>query len=572
MSIVTDFFDKHDISYKQIPGGECVLNPCPVCGTDKGKFYVNATKGLYDCKICGTKGNFFKLKSLFGVVDEISSVKGLVGEEFKPLEMSRIDTYEQALWSNPAALEYIRSRGLSDETIKHFRLGYVKEGDGDWIAIPHMQQGKLWNFKFRRFAGGEKTFKRITGQPTVLYNMDGVNLQKKTICIVESETDCMAAWQMGITNVVGFTGGAKTFKPEWLQIFTHFSTVYIILNNDEVGQQGARKVAEKIGLAKCKNVILPVKDVNDYMQNPAYTSDTLKSLIVGGTQFNVESIMTMPDIVSKLDEWFDGNGGGVVGLDTGFPQLDALTGGQKAQDLIILSGDSGIGKTTYCLNQINHHLQYGRPVLAFFLEGQVPYYLTRMMSIETRVPYLNLRDNKDVWTDIKKDFSDLPLYVFNGSAGGLTPETIKEIISTAVNLYDVKYVMIDNLQKAVRGADTMYFQRVGDMVSALKDIAVEYNIPVVLISHITKTDPNKKLITKHDAKASSTIYQDADQFLIVQKIKEEYNLSIDKNRMGEDGIHIKMLFNKELGLFVETDDAPVKTEDVKTGVPMTKTP
>lgn len=562
MSIVTDFLDKQEIPYKTVPGGQLILNPCPKCGDSKGKFYVNAENGLHDCKICGHKGNFFKLKSLFGVVEGVMSAQQILGNQFKPLDDSLMVNAEKALAQNANAQEYLRSRGLTDETIKHFRLGYMEDNMGGWIAIPHIQDGKLWNMKYRRFSGGEKTFRRIEGQPTVLYNIDGLSYKKGGVLIAEGEFDVMAAWQMGVPNTVGFTGGAKTFKPEWLKIFAQFNRVYICLDSDKVGQEGARKVAETIGLKKTRNMLLPTKDINDFMIDPNHDAAEFKSILGHATQFEMDYVGTAADIAGQLDDWLSGASTALKGLETGFPQFDKLTHGLKDQDLMILSGDSGVGKTTLCLNIMHNVMKEDHATLGFFLEGQIPYYILRMVAGDMGMKYQDVNKTPEGFEAFKKYVSEMPLYYYKGPQSSLTIEMMKEIIPLAVRLYDVKLIVIDNLQKLVRGDDNMVYQRFSNAVSILKDLAVDNNVPIILISHITKRDDTKSRITMHDVKGSSTIYQDADIFAIFQKIKDDYYISLDKNRMGEGEIHIPVNANKETGKFEEKNQDAIPTSNL----------
>lgn len=568
MSIVTDFLDSQEVDYKKVPGGELIVNPCPVCGTDKGKFYVNADTGLHDCKICGHKGNLFKLKALYGVVEGVGSMQDLIGKEFKPLNIDTLGALEKNLWENQNALSYLRGRGFTDETIRHFHLGYQEDAGGHWIAIPHLQDGKLWNIKYRKFVG-DKSFKRVEGQPTVLYNIDGIDTTKGGIVLAEGEFDVMAAWQMGVTNTVGLTGGAKTFKPEWLSVFAQFNKTYLCLDSDEVGQEGAKKVAEKIGLKKVRNMLLPTKDINDYMLDPMYGPAQFKNELGKATQFEVDYVGTAADIVAQLDGWLAGDDMALKGLDTGFEQFDKLTKGLKAQDLIILSGDSGVGKTTLSLNIMHEIMDRGNATFGFFLEGQVPYYFSRMLGASLGIEYDQLNKNPEVYEEIKKDAAKMPLYYYSGPQATLTIDMMKEIIPMVVRLYDVKAIFIDNLQKLVRGSDNMIYARTGDTVSTLKDLAVDNKVPIVLISHITKRDELKKVISMHDVKGSSTIYQDADIFMILQVIKNAYYLSLDKNRMGQGGANIPLHDDKRIGKFTETGGAAVQTEDVGS-VPRTR--
>ena len=87
------------------------------------------------------------------------------------------------------------------------------------------------------------------------------------------------------------------------------------------------------------------------------THEEFRALFGKGSKFEVQNVSCAADIVSKLDEWYSGSSNELQGLDTGFEQLDKITNGLKQQDLVIVSGDSGIGKTTLAesiANSLNH--------------------------------------------------------------------------------------------------------------------------------------------------------------------------------------------------------------------------
>lgn len=559
MSKTLDFLDHQEVQYTKVSSDseEVIINPCPFCGTDKGKCYVNIVKGLFDCKRCQEKGNLFKLKKAYGIVEGVQSIREKEGKNYKPLDANIADEHHTSLWEHPSALTYLYGRGFNDETIKHFNVGYKTDGEGEWITIPHYEDFDLWNIKSRRFAGGDKTFRRVNGQPTVLFGVDDIDFSKSAICIVESETDLMACRQMGVMNSVGLTAGADTFKPEWLEIFSQFEHVYILLNADEAGQKGARKVAEKIGLGRCKNIILPTNDVNDFLMDSERNANEFKMLFSKAEKFDVRDISDIRQAVESLDSWYNGTDGAMKGISTGYETLDNFTHGFQKQDLIIFTGDSGVGKTTFVNNMVMSNIYSRTECLGFYLEGQFNYYLSRMISAHEGTVFNDVI-NSEEWPAIKNKVMDLPLYLYTGAHTDLSMEKLKDVIKASVQLYDIRVVMIDNLQRLVRGENN-YTRKVSDAVEMLKDLATDLNITVVLIAHVTKGNSQRKVLSMHDLKDSSTIFQSADKVFILQKIKDEMFLTIEKNRMGEDDVNIAFKFEADIGRFIEKNGGVVKS-------------
>jgi archaellum biogenesis ATPase FlaH len=542
---VKHFLDDNDFEYRS-SSDQYNLKKCPLCGDDRFKFYINSKNGLWDCKICNETGNFYQLKGKLGQLDNIGSSNELFKNKI-PLDEKMLDKYIDNLKNNKDALDYLKNkRKFTDETIEKFKIGLT----GDWIVIPHFQNNQLWNLKMRNYK--EKEFKRVQGQPSVLFNADNIDISKQALVIVESETDCIAASQMGITNVVGLTVGASSFPPEWLKYTLPFKEIYVCLNTDSAGERGAKKIAEKIGLGKCKKVELPTNDVNDYLIEKG--KEGFYDLIKNSKSFSLSNIKNISEYVDELDDWLNEDGS-LSGLELPFFSLNSYLQGFKGEDLIILSGDTGQGKTTFCLNLMYHFIKNNKKCLGFFLEGKILYYILRMMSIESSIKTNDLK-NSDKLEDLKKNFADYPLYFYSGAQSELDSKKIMELLPVAVNLFDIDFVVIDNLQKFIR-EERDVVQQTSRAVSILKDLAVDLKIPILLISHIRKPEKGRQRISMHDAKSSSTIYQDADVYLSVwnnrgdKDNEDDIKLSINKNRMGEGGIDINMIFNKELSQFRE---------------------
>lgn len=544
---VEQFLDKNGWEYKTVSGNQYCVKVCPLCGDERWKFYINQSNGLNDCKICGHAGNFYQLQAKLGGLEDITSLDTMISKKYKHLDENIVKEYEENLKKNLPALEYLRTRGFTDDIIKHFRLGC----DNQWITIPHFQDEQLWNVKKRNYV--EKEFIRVAGQPTVLFNIDNIRTDKPTIVLVESETDTIAAYQMGINNVVGLTAGAETFKPKWIPFFRQFKKVFVCLNSDTVGQKGAYKLAEKIGFDKCRNVVLPTNDVNDYLQE--FSAADFMSEFGKAKVFNLKNVTDMSEYIDNIDEWFDEDGS-MSGLQIQFEQINKFLSGLKKEDLIVVSGDTGIGKTTFNLNILYHLLNNNKRCLGFFLEGKIMYYIMRMMSMHSKKDMDTLRKNTEEWEEMKQIFSYMPMFFYSGSQSDLDFHKMKDLLSAAVKLYDIEYVMIDNLQRLVKSSRDVV-NETSAAVAELKSLATDLQIPIVLISHIKKLERGVKRVVMHDAKSSSTIYQDCDVYLIlwdnknVEDQESDLVLSIEKNRMGEGGKDISMIYDKDIGIFRE---------------------
>ena len=123
--MLIEYLQKRGFSFK----GEGVeqTTSCPFCEDERGKFYVNDNKGVFYCQHCKETGNIWKLRKHYGetarplIVEEDDSVLPQDGKDI---------ALHEAL--DNEAMKFLKAyRGLTEETIDHFKLG----SDGKFISI-----------------------------------------------------------------------------------------------------------------------------------------------------------------------------------------------------------------------------------------------------------------------------------------------------------------------------------------------------------------------------------------------------------------------------------------------------
>ncbi len=128
-----------------IPTGNGFKAKCPFHNERTASFSLSPERGLYYCFGCGAKGDIVNFVQEFEGVDFKGALKiladraGIVLSAYQSKTSEEIDDtdriyralddasvrYEKELAKDPEALEYLKSRGLTDETIRAFRIGYV---------------------------------------------------------------------------------------------------------------------------------------------------------------------------------------------------------------------------------------------------------------------------------------------------------------------------------------------------------------------------------------------------------------------------------------------------------------
>ncbi len=245
-------------------------------------------------------------------------------------------------------------------------------------------------------------------------------------------------------------------------------------------------------------------------------------------------------------------GGELVGVPTGFAELDELTHGLHPGQLIIVAARPAVGKSTLAVDFIrNAAIRYNKPAIFFSLEMGRSEIAMRMLSAETSIPLQSMRkgmvDNSD-WTKIvsvRGQLNSAPLYI--DDSPNLTLVEIRAKCRRLVKQYGLKLIVIDYLQLLTSGKKVESRQQeVSEFSRSLKLLAKELNLPVIAISQLNRQSEQTK-DKKPDIsqlRESGSLEQDADVIILLHRegIGEkdhprsgEADLILAKQRNGPTG-------------------------------------
>lgn len=414
------------------------------------------------------------------------------------------------------ALMYLHKRGLIDETIQHFGLGYDKTKHA--ICIPVYKRGDLVNVRYRML--DEQAPSRYTqekGCEVWLYNDDGIQrgIEKGGVLIVEGEFDLMSAWQAGLKNVVSPASGKNSYGV-WIELMDAIKRVYIAYDNDSPGKAAALDMAERIGVDKSFEVAYPegIKDANEYFLK--HTGDDFKVLLKTARPFYKYKFQGVGDIIESLMKERDD-----------LLEVSMIPFVKWEEDWVgVFSGDSNVGKTTYVLNIAEELVAKGVPTLVLPFERGIKSVGQRFLQVrygrqKEDFAFFTAED----WNVMRDDAVNLPLYF------SVPKDTeVEDIISRAKRLFGVKVVIVDHLDYFVRGDQKVSKQ--ADMMMKFKTMAQEHSVVFMVVHHIGKPKNKKrKRPTKEDLKGASDIYQIAEVVALLYQPEEGViEVIIDKNK------------------------------------------
>ncbi len=250
-------------------------------------------------------------------------------------------------------------------------------------------------------------------------------------------------------------------------------------------------------------------------------------------------------IADVLDTFFDQldylqqNRGEVVGVPTGFSDLDKLTGGLQRSDLLILAARPSMGKSAMALGiAYGAAVQHGRKVGMFTLEMSAEQMVQRLLATETGVDSHRLRlgnidDNE--WDRISRAFGRLAeaqIYIDDSANASIMDVRSKARRLQAEQGLDL--IIVDYLQLMSGRRTENRVAEISEISRGLKGLARELNVPVIALSQLsraveTRADHRPML---SDLRESGSIEQDADIVMFIYR-DDKYDENSEKKGIAE---------------------------------------
>jgi twinkle protein len=548
MISLKDYLNRKGYQFKQ-RGNEIVMN-CPFCKDTEKKFALNATTGAWNClhlNNCGKRGSFSEFQKIHD--DEPENIYGAVfqDEKKKSYKIPKVSISKPT----DTVIEYLKSRCISEETIKRFRVGAK---DNNIVMLPYYKGMTLVNVKYRNIKDKSQMWTEKEAEP-VLFGRELIEDQSALI-ICEGEYDAMALWEYQIeaVSVPMGAGNHEWLTNEW-EFLDNFKTIYLVFDKDSAGITAAKDLATKIGIWKCRLVELPFKDANECMQRGiGRTSicECFENAIELKPAFLVDASSMRQDVHQLFQK-----GTAMFGTETTWKGLDETLKGWRGGELTIWSGRNSSGKSTI-LNQ--HFLDMiGKDINCCIasLEMPPPRYL-RWAVIQKKE---NANPSPFAIDDCFDWFAGR-LFILN-RYDRVEPQHILECFEYAARRYNCKHFILDSLMKVkLSGKDEYESQK--DFVDELKWFAEKYKAHVHLVAHPRKGEKDSDAPGKVDVKGSSHITDIADNVLVLWRLdsaeKEkaikkgkptDMLLLVKKNReFGTEG-SFRLLFNETTKRFTD---------------------
>ncbi len=339
---------------------------------------------------------------------------------------------------------------------------------------------------------------------------------------------------------------------------------------------------------------LPVTDVIDTVQSKLYkiTQET------SAKDFK-DSAEVVKDTLTHILKMKERGNSILVGLDTGFHELNLKTAGFSPGDLIIIAARPSMGKTAFSLNIAQNVLDHNKGVAIFSLEMPAEQLLLRMLSAKAAIPLQRLRVGNltdQEWSEISR-VSDYMASrkLFIDDEGLINIHQLRAKLRKLKSTHpDIELAIIDYLQLMSGGANKERHLEISEISRSLKLLARELELPIIALSQLNRSLESRvdKRPMLSDLRESGAIEQDADVILFVYrddvyKIKEmkekakeaakkgekvdvqipekkveEAEIIIGKQRNGPTGV-VKLFFHKDYVKFAEEATETIREYEMR---------
>jgi twinkle protein len=392
----------------------------------------------------------------------------------------------------------------------------------------------------------------------------------KYVTITEGEVDALSVYQMlgskypvvSIKN--GVSSALKDIKKsyDWLD---KFESIVLNFDNDEVGREASKKVAELFQPGKVKIVKLPesYKDANDMAVRRKYEEYTkcwwnapvhAPDGIIKGTQLLDEVLK--PIVKSSINYGWKG--------------LDELTYGIRSGELVTITAGTGLGKTSVIKELVYHIFKSTESNIGMIMLEESPKITALdIMGTEANLPLrrpdVNLSD-EDKTNYFNKTVGTGRFYFYN-HFGSNSVDNIVSRVRYMAKALDCKFIVLDHISMIVSSQEFGEERKALDeIMTKLRTLVQETDVALICVSHLKRPDgkghEEGAVTSLAQLRGSGSIAQLSDMVLGLERDSQSEDivmrnttcLRVLKNRfVGMTGPATYLYYDKDTGRLHETD-------------------
>ena len=372
--------------------------------------------------------------------------------------------------------------------------------------------------------------------------------------VIKGELDVLALHTIGYdTNVVsGTTGASANWKEDWLDLLEPFSHFFVFYDNDKAGNEGAEKLAGKLGEYRCFRTLLKdYNDVGELLQNNTNNDfNELTNAFDNSTPFgDTIELKRADDYLDEIERLIE-TPEKLRGVPTSSHRVTTCCGG-IADGLWVITGDTGAGKTTWATFECWYQANQGVPVMMTSFEQRPIGTVQKLLRCQTGKDFTKISKQERI--QAINELGSLPCHILD-HYGNASLDQIISSIRFARRRYGVKIALIDHLGFLINtDPNTDERREIESAIRKLATISIQDKLTIFLICH-----PNNMSVAQQrrvkitDLKGASAVRQDAHVGVVVERQQvtkdnpyPRTTLWFDKVRteFGKNGSHCTLAFD-----------------------------
>jgi twinkle protein len=493
-------------------------------------------KGIFSDFATGDSGDMLDLWCKYRRIGVISAVKEAVvwlgiGQNYPLLKSPKNHVKPNVQFNNvsgdyPACVSnYLTGhRKLSVQTLRDFKI-MGKEG---CIIFPYFHDNELLNIKYlgiERIDGKKQIRVEANCQPC-LFGWQALNPKAREVTICEGEIDAMTLHQYGISALSVPFGGGGGAKQQWIDYeyerLQAFDKIYICMDNDKEGKDGAVEIINRLGRHRCFVVELPSKDANECLLN-GVSKETIDHCFIQAKTIDPEELKFARDFSEEVYKKFYPAEESEIGYLLPWEKCRGKVL-LRPGDLSVWVGINGHGKSQVMGQVMLNILKQGGRVCVASLELKIENLLMRL----TRQAAGLSQPTKEYIDAIHQWYGEnLLIFDLLGSAKAYR---LLDVFKYARQRYGITTFVIDSFMKLDIAEDDYKAQKT--FLEQLCDFKNEYDCHVHLITHPRKGIDEERIPGKLDVNGSGSITNLADNCFIVWRNKKKEKTISDIHRLG----------------------------------------
>lgn len=531
-------------------GNELEFQFCPYChggkNRDKGTFSINLKTGQCECKrgSCGRRGNMITLSQDFDfeLSEEVSRYFNVNNYNDRFRKFADAHKVHE---SRPAAIEYMKSRGISEETCKRYEITAMPDKTNIIVFPFKNEEGALKFVKYRdaehtKESKGNKEWCEANCMP-ILFGMNHCE-DFSTLVITEGQIDSLTVAECGVKNAVSVPTGKNGFTwiPhcwDWVNKFEEI-VVFGDCENGQISLSDAisNRFPKKTRIARVEDY-KGYKDANDLYRaegKQAVLDVINKAEVVVSHRIKSMSSVEAVDVEK------------VHAISTHIPKLDLiLTNGLHDGEVALLTGKRGNGKSTFASQLIVDALD--QDVTTMIYSGELPNFFVKNWMDRQIIGRKSL-SNSDI--RICNDWYKDRLFIYDNNVVEDEQDNLLDTIEEAIQKKDVRLVVLDNLMTALddcQSNETLYRAQ-SNFVGRVSKMAKTYKAVFILVAHPRKTNA---AFQNDDVSGSADITNKVDIVMSYDKVDDveagenERRLVVTKNRLTGKLGEVKLFYSEE---------------------------